>query len=408
MSSNNFNLFLAEFYKEELVPDDFLQCFLKYVDNKSTIIHLNPEKIYEFDYQDKKINFSLLSNEPLLPYDRHLLKERNTRLAASVFRSLRIATTNKLLDQKLLLTYIPIIGLIPIVEYKKGTTTKIIDYANNLIMDKETYFSLFKPQIINSIDKYTLYQIFSFITGIEQHISPLIYLLASSELIADLSKNYPEFKEKYDKDGFNAKNSLLLGEYYESLYKTFFDEEENKMDTIISEFTITKQLSRQIGKEDKKYYYQATPFSKKNYFYLLSDFIKDEKIKQELLSEERKNKCHQNSIMLMYNLPFNKFLVSGKQKYNTADEFIDHTWLEVKYNEQEFVVDYNRNLIMPKKDYYEMLTAQVRNKVSFDTLRTLHQYELDSDIIFNNVLFELTFSEEIIKCFEKNKSLIKK
>lgn len=63
---------------------------------------------------------------------------------------------------------------------------------------------------------------------------------------------------------------------------------------------------------------------------------------------------------------------------------------------------------MLKKDYYEMIGAQVRNKVSFDTLRTLHQYELDFDIIFNNILFELTFSEELIKCFEKNKSLIKK
>ena len=86
----------------------------------------------------------------------------------------------------------------------------------------------------------------------------------------------------------------------------------------------------------------------KCYFNLLSDFIDNEQIKDELLSKKRHGHCHENSQMIANGLGDNALIVGGKIKINENDYF-NHSWVELE--DEKLVFDYNHNIIMDKKGY---------------------------------------------------------
>ena len=126
-------------------------------------------------------------------------------------------------------------------------------------------------------------------------------------------------------------------------------------------------------------------------------------------SEERYGHCHFNSKAILNSISKDSYdeayVVSGKVRLNKY-QYVYHSWVEISVNNKTIVIDYNRNLIMGKKDYYNMKKPVIINKTDMDTINKLEEYERALLPLPCNL--ELYFSKEILKDLEKNKCLFKK
>lgn len=69
-------------------------------------------------------------------------------------------------------------------------------------------------------------------------------------------------------------------------------------------------------------------------------------------NSERHSRCHQDSIEVAVNIEDDCKVASGYCfTFGEGDKFL-HSWVEVKLDGRDFVVDTTRNLLMPKKGYY--------------------------------------------------------
>lgn len=365
---------------------------------------------YIFHTGKKDYYFELLSDKKILDYDKKNLKNIRKRNAKSLLRTLRIATSNHLLDQKLLLIASKGFSLNAVVEYKKDNDFFIIDYANNLIMKKNDYFDLFQSAIINVLDKETLYRIhenYDYLYDIDL----FYFLFAGQEIMKDINKSF--LKEEPFFTTINPLSEKIIGDDSDGIFLDLEDKKENAMDEEIDLSTLknnSEKLSHIKELANGNLCYQKTFLSKKVEYKALSDFIENKEIAEELTSEDRYSKCHFNSLVVFLNLDITDYdeayVVSGKISLNDI-EYIYHTWLELKKNGKWFVIDYNRNIVMSKDDYYQMKNPIVISKNTKEVILKLLKYEKDFQINLYSSL-KTYFAEEILRDLEKNKSLIKK
>ena len=363
---------------------------------------------YLFHYNEKDYYFEILSEKQVLPLDKKNLQNRKRRVNKSILRSLRIATTNDLVDQKLLFAASNILGVNLLVEYQKNGEQRIIDYSTNLIMKKADFFELFQPKIINTLDKETLYRYHENLEYLDD-ISLIYILLAGKEIM----KNVGKLQAPKDICYFcpNSLNDKVTGVDCDGIFLDSEDEITNAMDEAIDSFTFDSTVpTPHIKKDSDHFFYQRSPFSKKVPFNTFDTYVNNQKVKSILQSKERYGHCHINSTLCLKALSQNyydeAYIVSGKiqiSKYH----YVYHSWIEITIANKTFVIDFNRNVFMSKDDYYHMKKPIIINKTDVETIAKLHNYEEAFNLYLPTNL-EVYFNEEFIKDFEKNKSLIKK
>ena len=178
----------------------------------------------------------------------------------------------------------------------------------------------------------------------ELYFNIFYVLFFSKEILNDLSKNYSYFTDEYDDVGKNIGTYYALGDNCDSLFDFYKYDYKDLKDRVITKISIFTQ-NPNINKKNKDNKYIYKDGLKKIKFELLSDYINDEEMKNELLSDRRYGECHGNSIKIMSMIKNNAYLINGEVKRNDL-EYVYHTWVELeKYNET-LVLDYNHNLVI--------------------------------------------------------------
>ncbi len=349
----------------------------------------------EYIYDDQ-YPFRCLSDLPLLKGDKRNLEDAEKGYNSRILRSMQIALSKELINAKLI-TVIQkdedndfLFNLL--IEYEKNNKKLIIDYLKNLIMEKEGYYHVYhNTREIQTLSQPELYSLMEESVKSEIPIDKYTLLISGNELL----KNK---KRKYHSTGIHKNNDFLLknedvcstSEYYLS-----------PMDKEIQKFMENPQKPIKnitYSKKGKCYCYKRTPFK------LLFDLTKDD-IKEQFLSKKDTGSCHGNSLLVMEFLEMSGTkaqLVNGKMRKNSYEE-LDYTIVETEKN----VIDFNRNLIMEKDNYYKMTGFTVINKTDKKLLdenkNLLSSYGIDMDSKIIGY-----FSQEFNHDLAKNKHLLKK
>lgn len=358
---------------------------------------ITQEKAYLYHQNGKDYQFRCFSDFPLLIGDQKILQNVKKRYQLGMLRSIKIALSKKLSSARLITTleisektsYLNLL-----VEYEKEKKKYIIDYSRNLVMEKKDYNELYLPKELQILTQGDLYLLMNKIENLGRSMDSSFLFLFGNELLND-----PRFGVgKYDKNGVHRGNYFVLDD--EKNYSSF-DCELSPMDLEIQEFTENPQkFGKNItySKDRGCYFYKKTPFQ------LLSDMV-GEKTKEVLLSKNRYKHCHQNSLSLVYTLKgrgISAQLVSGMEKMNDFEK-LDHTIVET----EDEVMDFNRNLVMKKEDYYQMTGFVVINR-SDQELLSKNMELLDS---YGIRIQSKTFgylSQEFNRDLVRNKHLFKK
>ena len=178
-------------------------------------------------------------------------------------------------------------------------------------------------------------------------------------------------EQNYEENGIN-KNT----------YKLLFDDksyEETDRDIIKNSYGLglievyTKLREKRIFKKLLGIYYKkrySIDFSKITYnkktgqyeykdeldgeiytFNKLSNLLNKQEIKDELESNRRYKKCHTKSIELMLILP-KSFILTGYVKRGHG-KFL-HSVVEIEKQKGPYIIDYTKNLVMPKEQYFKL------------------------------------------------------
>ena len=125
----------------------------------------------------------------------------------------------------------------------------------------------------------------------------------------------------------------------------------------------TMPLCRKNYKSKKKEYKCISP-NNYNYMYndgiynfpfsLLSDYVRDDLLVQELQSKNRYSVCNSRNYKIASMFDDSK-LVIGSIKDDNSTKM--HSWIITKYFGDEMVIDYSKNIILNKMNYYELLSA---------------------------------------------------
>ena len=316
--------------------------------------------IHILKHNGKEYKFTLLSDENIQKVDKKRLHKLEKRYKDSAIRTLKIFSAPNSKYNKLIVAKTNIDDFICIIE----NNNKIIDYSKNIIMDKNDYYELFDVVELNTLDRFDIFLIYNIMDdlGIYSEIDKL--LLCNKEIIDEISKK-ENYKIKYDSLGINSKNHLFFGNDSDVLFQTSDDFGTWKYDYIrnlLGYFTLNpEKKSKFIIKLKDNRYKCILPFMTFN-FKILSDFIENKEVKENLLTEDRYGKCHRNSIYVAKgfeatdNEDLTVYIVGGTQKSTEIDSTY-HSWVELIYPDREYVVDYNANIIMHKKDYYKIFGA---------------------------------------------------
>ena len=368
-------------------------------------------KIHILKHNGKEYKFTLLSDEHIQKVDKQRLHKHSKRYKESILRTLKIFGSQNSKYNKLIVAKTNVDNFLCIIEHNN----KIIDYSKNIIMDKDDYYELFDVTELNILDRFDVYLIYNIMDdlGIYNALDKL--LLCNKEIIEDISKNY-DYKIKYDSLGINSKNYYLFANDCDALFISSDDSGTWKYDyvrNILANFALNpKEKSKYIINLKNKKYKCILPFMTFN-FKLLSDLIQDEKVKENLLSENRYGKCHQNSIYVAKGFDntndesLTVYIVGGMQKANELDSAY-HSWVELIYPDREYVVDYNANLIINKKDYYKIFGATVIERTEINEYKEIEDNFIDKlDLDMYNMFMNMMGKEfnkdakRILKMFNK-------
>lgn len=370
---------------------------------------------YFFLYEGKKYPFYVFSDYDLQAFDKKLL-ESPKRIKNSFSRTLKLAGSMNLVNPRVSIGN-SITGIFRLlIIFQEGKNEQVIDYAKNLVMDKNDYYELFKFQEINIVDKFDLYNIYYFINKFndEEHIYE--YLIFTKEILKELSWK-EEFKflaKPYDISGINKHNYVFLGNDTDFL---FFQEEDiyhQKYADLIQELdNFTKNpthASRHISYNKKKNVYQLKN-RKFGYFTfdLLSDMVNDVEIKKQLLSDSRYRKCHKNSIMIARGLQEDNkksaYVVGGKCKENELDYYY-HSWVEI--DDKNLVIDYNHNIIMNRDQYYRFFETVAISKTKVEELEEIIEVLIMEAQLYFDPMDINYFGTELLRDIKKNMKVLKR
>jgi len=233
----------------------------------------------------------------------------------------------------------------------------------------------------------------------------LQFLEAEFNKLLVMNKKYGKW-EKGFVDRLN-KGKVVSIRLYETFKKTPIDWDTLWTITSIGTFTLTNNVNnfeyvlneaikRGIIKnfEKLKLGYRLTAKDNEAIrFIKLTDFIPtlDDDVKKRLHSKERAGHCHWDSVHLSLNIEYPNKVVSGYCTIASKKMPFPHTWVEIEYKGQSWVLDFTRNMVMNKEGYYKLF--EPKNIVSIDSetlendmkLRSITSFE-DKDIrmyIFN-------------------------
>ncbi len=155
-----------------------------------------------------------------------------------------------------------------------------------------------------------------------------------------------------------------------------------------------------FNKENQNYEYE---FQGEVYtFDKLSKKINDKNIKKELESEKRYRKCHLKSAEIATSLPKSCILTGYVKRYD--GKFL-HSIVEIEKEDGKYIIDYTKNIIMPKEQYVKLTEFEELESISdLEYLEYIQRLENIPDL---NGKVLLTFGREIFKELEKNSFLIK-
>ncbi len=325
---------------------------------------------YLFSYNGKQYPFSILSDQPIQKVDqKYLLNHKvnsSNHYLYSTIRSLKLAASLDLNNLKIVTGTSLAQKLDILISFSYKNKEYIINYFYNLIMLKQDYYNLFKYKEFSIVNKNELYQIHHILNYIgNEH---LYELLIFNQIF------FPNINE-YDSNGFNNNNMAIIGKNHDSLFFLNIDCYP-KYGTILNELTKFTQNPTINFKHIKKTNQSGKYLLKDRkfgicFFYLLSDYINDKAIKQQLLSDNRYNKCHEMAIKMALNFQSKEnfiYVVGGKIAVNEND-FFKHSWVEI--DNKNLVIDFNHNLIMDRDQYYRLFSTKIISKTNVNDLKKI-------------------------------------
>jgi len=419
IQEKNLELILEPYIKGEIDKDlvrlstfTQLSSFVRnfYIPNLLVCHVIKNKNGYALLKNNKKYYFELLSDKIEYKADKKILLDYDERVKKNIIRSLRLACSKDLVDANLIVASTNF-GLSFLIEYREKGNLKIIDYSNNIIMNKDEYIELYNLEELNRIDQSTLYKIFNLIKEDYFDIFDSYYMyFFDKEMFKELGRNSKlEIFKKYDCDGINLNNFFWFGDNCDCIFFQEYDYFENPITSAIRQFTsnpVCDNVKFFYDEERNSYYYLNN--KEKIYFKLISDYIDNKEVKEELLSDNRYGKCHTASIKVLFGMKNanKKYLVNGRIKINEKDYFY-HTWMEMEIsNNKTIVFDYVSNLIMDKEDYYRLERAEAINRTEPDDLIKLFKLANGYELNMHDMVLGY-FSQEFTKDLEKNKFLIK-
>ena len=228
-------------------------------------------------------------------------------------------------------------------------------------------------------------------------------------------------KSKYNESGINNNTyKVLFSDYHDIPEEEQPDLEKSYIISVIQLYTRFREKSifSKILKLnfEKKYKidFSKIKFNKENQNYeyefqgevytfdKLSKKINDKNIKKELESEKRYRKCHLKSAEIATSLQKSCILTGYVKRYD--GKFL-HSIVEIEKEDGKYIIDYTKNIIMPKEQYVKLTEFEELESISdLEYLEYIQRLENIPDL---NGKVLLTFGREIFKELEKNSFLIK-
>lgn len=388
---------------------------LKQIKVGINFLEFNDERYY-FKYNGKKYSFKSFSRiHKLQECDKKILKDIKLSIKEALIRSLKLACSMDLVNPKVILANSLNYKLGVFITYQENGIEMLIDYAGNLVMNKDDFYELFEVKEINVLDKVDLYKIDYLLEKYDDHQNLLEYLLFIKEKFEDLSYQNPILKDKYDEDGMHYGNYTLIGNDHDILFVQKGDCEGKKYKKIIEKlynFTVVPSKNNKYFKYlENKEEFKYRDFKINFNFRLLSDYIMNDEEKRRLLSFKRYGHCYYDSNRtaneLMHSEYDNIYIVAGKIKFNDVD-YHHHCWVEYEKENETLVIDYTNNLVMEKRKYYKLYEAVMINKTKAQDMENIKNLiEPVFDFKFSPILYSF-FAEEIMADFKKNEKVLLK
>lgn len=234
-------------------------------------------------------------------------------------------------------------------------------------------------------------------------------------------------ESKYTIDGVNKETYKLL----------FAEKEEHKKECSKEIYTIELssyydrkiyyQLFNMIKKLMEMYFYEVNYFNihknifSKGYtfkddtikfkFDYLEKYLKrilkneDSYVRKELFWDLKNNlrygSCFYKNMIISANIN-GSYFVTGLIPFEDGTTHL-HSFVEYK----NFVIDYTKNLIISKENYYELLRVKELQRINSENISEIYN-TLTENRILNTARYIATFGNEIINDLNKNPQLIKK
>lgn len=216
---------------------------------------------------------------------------------------------------------------------------------------------------------------------------------------------------KYYKNGINKNTyDILFPDFYNIKKEEMADEETSLIIELIDIYTLTEQkelfidlvkktFDEQYGinysnikynEETKQHEYKVD--GKIYTFNELSDITDIEKFKKELKTDKRHHKCHTRTLELSFGVPESN-IVTGYEVI--ADIKALHSILEYKVKNKLYIIDYTKNIIMPKEQYMELTKFKEIERISdleyIEDLGRIYNFPHLTDKVY------VTFQKELIR-----------
>lgn len=229
-------------------------------------------------------------------------------------------------------------------------------------------------------------------------------------------------KSKYIESGINKNTyNLLFSDYHNIPREERLSIDNSYIITIIQSYTRFREkgiFSKLLKLAFEKKY--KIDFSKIKYnnktkeyeyefngevytFDKLSNRIEEENVKKELESKRRYGQCHSKSIELATAQP-EAYILTGYVK--RVDGKFLHSIVEIEKKNRKYVIDYTKNIIMPKEQYAKLTGFEELERIS--DMEYLQHVQKIANIPDIDLKTYTTFGKEIVKELEKNTFVLDK
>lgn len=117
-----------------------------------------------------------------------------------------------------------------------------------------------------------------------------------------------------------------------------------------------------------------------------------EEFKKELKTDKRYHKCHTRTLELSFGMPESN-IITGYEVIE--DVKVLHSVLEYKFKNKFYIIDYTKNIIMPKEQYIELTKFKEIERISdleyIEDLGRIYNFPHLTDKVY------VTFQKELIR-----------